>query len=165
MSVRLFIDINESRMREYCRLRNDSERDNFIMDSLRDIFNRYCTAQDTSRRRASSNREYTAAASAAGSLINWTPCNSNKVKRLLVDKYGYTAIQSINAEAFLRKKNFDYESLIASLEGGFELHILLDIGSKDEFLRMISCGTQGGSKKKKKTKYKRLKKKKSKRRN
>ena len=91
--------------------------------------------------------------------------NSNKVKRLLVDKYGYTAIQSINAEAFLRKKNFDYESLIASLEGGFELHILLDIGSKDEFLRMISCGTQGGSKKKGKTKYKRLNKKKSKRRN
>ena len=80
MSVRLFIDINESRMREYCRLRNDSERDNFIMDSLRDIFNRYCTAQDTSSRRASSNREYTAAASAAGSLINWTPCNSNKFR-------------------------------------------------------------------------------------
>ena len=38
--------------------------------------------------------------------------------------------------------------------------MLLDQGSKDDFLRMISCGTQGGSKKKnKKSKNKGLKKK------
>ena len=148
---RISIDITDAQLREYCIIRGNDQKDNFIMSILRDNFDVPCRGMARQVRASALPQEVTQ----ERSRRNYSTENARKIRSLLSGEYSGT--ESVNVELYIKNNTrLDYETIISLLETGMPLHELIDgVNSKEEMLRLLSSKT--GSKKKKKSRRKRSK--------
>jgi hypothetical protein len=153
---RIFIDINDARLREYCRLTGNNQKDNFIMSILRNNFDVSCRDMTHQVRASALPQQVTQ----ERSRRNYSTENATRLRSLLKE---YSGTESVKIEEYIRNyTRLDYETIISLLETGMPLHELIDgVNSKAEMLRLLSSKTGSKKKKKKKSRRKRSKRRKT----